>query len=111
MKLIMLDSSTTPSTFSIHVNMAKHRNAGRKLQNVPTSIPFQNDLSNWIMDSGCTCHMSFFRSDVDTSSFDYDKCTVEVADGSTVPADISGTILLTVFAESHERVSIKLKNV
>ena len=72
--------------------MANHGNAGQKLNNVPTSIPLRNDLSNWIMDSSCTCHMSPFRSDFVSTSFIYDKRTVEVADGSTVPAEQSGTV-------------------
>ena len=95
-KHITLDSSTAP-TSSVHVNMAKHGNAGRKLTNVPTSIPLHNDLSNWIMDSSCTCHMSPFCSDFIPTSFIYNKRTVKVADGSTVPAEQSGTIISTVF--------------
>ena len=63
------------------------------------------------MDSGCTCHMSPFRSDFIPTSFTYNKRAVEVADGSTVPAEQSGTVLLTVFTESFERVKITLRNV
>ena len=91
--------------------MAKHSNSGQKLQNIPTSTPFQNDLSNWIMDSGCTCHMLPFHSDFVPTYLIYNKHTVEVADGSTMPAELSGTIILMFVIESYKWVSITLRNV
>ena len=108
---ITWDSSTTPYNSTIHVNMAKQGKAGRKLQNVPTSPPFWNDLSNWIMDSGWTCHILPFRSDFIPTSFVYNKRTVQVADGSAMPAKLSGTIIVTVFTESYKPVSITQCNV
>ena len=95
----------------VKVNMAVHGNAGRKPKWQMTDEPVKNDLYNWVMDSGCTCHMTPFRSDFLPNSESTIDRVVEVADGFTVPAKISGTILLHVLNDNGENIHLKLENV
>ena len=93
-KITLKSSSENPDT--IHVNMAKHGNAGRSNRTFSEEIPMSCDLSNWVMDSECTCHMSPYRSDFEPDSLISENRIVEIADGNTVPANLSGTINMQV---------------
>ena len=109
---IQLTSSST-SDGSLHANMAKYGNAGRKLKHssVLTSTPHKHDLSNWVMDSGCTCHMTPFKSDFLHHTLVHENKIVEVADGNSIPATLSGTINLHVYTAKHEKLLLTLQNV
>ena len=112
-KHVVLQSATNISKDSVQINMAKHGNAGRKFKSthISSHVPLSNDLLNWVMDSGCTCHMTPFKSDFEPNSLFHDVKTVEVADGTSVPANLSGTIKLTVFTEIHDTVYLTLTDV
>ena len=93
--------------------MAKHGNAERKLKHITsnTSPPYRNDLSNWVMDGGCKCHMTPILSDFLPNTFVHENKLVEVADNSSIPAESSGNIHLHVFKESHEKFILTLQNI
>ena len=100
-KQVVLNSS---SSKQVNINMALHRNAGRRNIKVQQQIPIPNDLNNWVMDSGATCHMTPFRSDFAKNSESEEDRFVEVADGFTVPATTSGTVIMPVFTDNGEKL-------
>ena len=59
-KLITLSSNNARNA---KVNMAVHRNPGRKPKIYVKEEPTANGLYNWVMDSSCTYHMKPFHSD------------------------------------------------
>ena len=63
------------------------------------------------MTSGCTCHMTPFQSDFEPNSLIRDVKSVEVADGTSIPSNLSGTIKLTVFTKNHDTVYLTLNDV
>ena len=108
-KIITLKSSST----NAKANMVLHKrgNAGRRTDTTYTEIPLANDLANWVMDSGCTCHMTPFKEDFIPGTECTENRVVEVADGFTVPAVLSGTIEIGVHNDVGEYIKLKLENV
>ena len=107
-EIILRGNSDTNS--NIKVNMV-HSNQGRKppISEIQPSNP--NDLYNWVMDSGCTCHMTPHRSDfIKGSEIQVDR-VIEVADGFTVPATVSGSIRLHVTNDDGEDINLRLEGV
>ena len=65
--------------------------------------------SNWILDSGCSTHMTS-RKDL-FSSIESQRGTVTVASGKEITAHGRGTVHLDLLTSSGKRVAAKLENV
>ena len=103
---IVLDNLNTNN---IRVDMAQMSNVGRKPKTVtPVEILYTHDLSNWVMDSGATCHMTPYESDFEHNSVSHTQKGVEDADGHNVPANLSSTILIRTKNDAGENITICL---
>ena len=96
-------------TQRIHLHMA---NTGRKL-NIPTKKKASeiNDLYNWVMDSGCTCHMTPYMDDFVAGSMITTSRIIEVADGNIVPAKLQGLARMKILNDDRETISLRIEGV
>ena len=92
-------------------NMAKVSNAGRTKSYVNQNIPHANNLENWVMDSGATCHMTQYKDDFMPGSEKPETKSVEVADGFAVSAPSSGTVIIDVVTDQNDDIKIRIHNV
>ena len=74
--------------------MAHLRSAGRKIRTENIYKPLVYDLHNWVIASGATCHMTLYKNDFIYDTETSDLKVVEVADRYTVPAKLSGTVMI-----------------
>ena len=87
-------------------------NAGRKL-NIPTKKKASeiNDLYIWVMDSGCTCHMTPYMDDFVAGSMITTSWIIEVADSNIVPAKLQGSVRMKILNDDRETISLRIEGV
>ena len=105
-KQITLKANSTSENRSNMINVTTGRKTNIELIE-PTEV---NDLNNWILDSGCTCHMTPYPTDFLPGSLEVEDKLVEIADGFTVPATQSGTILMEVVNDNGEKIFLNVSN-
>ena len=69
------------------------------------------DLINWVLDSGCTGHMTPYKTDFVADTLREDHRLVEVANGYEVQATLSGTIVMPIFNDYGEKIHLRLEKV
>ena len=96
---------TSDDISSAKVNMAiEHDVEGEH----PSPNVMTNDLENWVLDSGCTSHMTPFLSDFDRNSMTEVEKVIEVAEGHEIMCRSKGTISMTVYNDIGERIVLEI---
>ena len=72
-------------------------------------VPSSCDLENWVMDSGCTSHMTPHLSDFEPDSFIEVTKVIEVADGHELECKRSGTVMMRFNNDEGELICLKIK--
>ena len=70
-----------------------------------------SQLTNWILDSGATCHMTPEVSDFIPGSLEDTDKFIEVADGHHVTAKQKGSVRIQMFDDNGETFIAALYNV
>ena len=70
-----------------------------------------SQLTNWILDSGATCHMTPEVTDFITGSLEDTDKFIEVADGHHVTAKQKGSVRIQMFENNGETFIVTLYNV
>ena len=104
----MKDNSDDDDELKVYASMARMSN-----DNVSKNKDYgdSSQLTNWILDSGATCHMTPEVTDFIPGSLDDTDKFIEVVDGRHVTAKQKGSVRIQMFDDNGETFIATLYNV